>query len=366
MKLKIIFFVVLACVVEALSQPRTQQEENVVSQRGSLQILPLYQRWTLDNAAFSQASSVLSLYQPVMRDANVSMRGSFGSASGDITSLSGLADVQLSGNYYLESANLVFSLGVGIPSGKKKLTPTEFLTSMLLTNNVFRLQVPHFGTGFNFAPGLVWAIPVNDDFVLGLGATYQYRGSFSPLEGFGSYDPGDEVSGTVGLDIRIDETSSLSADVIYTYYNKDKVDGLQIFAPGGKVLAALQYKKYFNLDELFFLVTFRTKAKADIAIGNLLQPLNTRVEPNQGEVLAAYTVHFNKQIAMQFLVEGRFFQQTTAPLSGFNLFGIGIMPEFFLSESVAIPLRIKYVYGKSKTNGKLSGIEAGLGVVVQY
>lgn len=358
MKLTAILFILLAFVIETLAQPQTQPEGNVISRRSSLRVMPLYQRWSSDSSAFSEFSSVVSVYQPVSRNASVSLYGSFGSASGDLTSLSGAAEVQLSGNYFLESANLIFSLGLGIPSGKKKLTGDEFLTSVFITNNVFRFQVPHFGTGFNLAPGIIWALPVNDDFVLGLGASFQYRGSYNPLENLGSYDPGDEVSETVGLDVRIDETSSLSGDVVFTHYGKDKLDGSDVFSPGNKVLGVLQFKKYFSLDELLLLATFRTKAKPDIGIGNN--------QPNQAEVLGAYTAHFTDKVVVQFSLEGRFFQETTAPFSGYNLVGVGVMPEFTLSESVRVPLRIKYMNGKATNSGALSGIEAGLGLVVSY
>ncbi|MEK7249355.1 MAG: hypothetical protein AAB209_02925 [Bacteroidota bacterium] len=358
MKLNATLLALLVLAIETFAQPQSQQEANVISQRGSLQIQPLYQRWSLDSSAFSEASSVLSVYQPVSRSASLSLYGSFGSASGDVTPLRGLTDVQLSGNYYLESANLVFSLGVGIPSGKKKLAPDEFLTSILLTNNVFRLQVPHFGAGFSLSPGVIWALPLSDDFVVGLGATFQYRGPFSPLQNFGTYDPGEEVSGTIGLDVRVDETSTLSADVVYTRYGKDKLDGVEALAPGDKVFAALQFKKYFNMDQLLFLATYRTKAKAEIAPGFL--------QPNQAELFTAYTAHFTDRFAMQFSFEGRFFQETSAPFSGFRLLGAGVTPEFTISDNLTIPLRFKYTYGKGPNDAKLSGIDAGVGIVLSY
>lgn len=364
MKTRIVTLLIVACAHHATAQLQLDQTADIISQGGTVSVMPLYQRWSLQNAAFSEASSVLTLYQPLGRSASVSLRGAYGSASGDITSLSGLADMELTGNYYIESADLILGLGVGLPSGKKKLTRNEFLTTLLISNNVFRLQVPHFGEGLRIAPSIVWALPVTDVLVVGLGASFQYRGAFSPLENFGSYDPGEEVSGTIGFDARVSETASIAGDVVYTHYGKDKVDGLEVFAPGAKVMAVAQYTATFDHDELAVMTTYRTRAKPDVAVGNLLTPLKDRIEPNQGEIKAGYTFRFSDEFAANISVEGRFFEKTSAPFSGMTLLGVGIVPEYSPGGNVAIPLRLQYFRGTG--NGTMSGIEAGLGISVSY
>lgn len=356
----IIFFL---AVTQAWAQPQTEGDADVVSQRGSFSLMPVYQHWSLDSIKVSEASALVSFYQPISRQASISLRGAFASASGDVTSLSGATDMQLAGNYYVESANMMFSLGLGIPVGKKKLTADEFITSILLASNTFRFNVSQFGTGFNLSPGVVWALPVSDDIVLGLGATYQYRGPFQPLEDLGTFDPGDEISGTAGIDLRLSETSSISADIVYTHIGKDLLEGDEIYISGDKIFAAMQYKKYFEFNSLFVGATFRSKAKSEVALGKFLAP---RLEPDQVEILGAYTARFSDALSMQFSLEGRFFQETSIPFSGYNMVGAGLMPEFSVSESVTIPVRLKFTSGKGKSNGTITGFEAGLGVVLNY
>lgn len=367
MKLTIVVLFFSMFVLESNAQPRADREAQLISQTGTLSVMPLYQRWSMDSVAFAEASSIVSLYYPVSREASVSLRGAFGSTSGDISSLGGVADMELSGTYHLESANLVFNLGIGIPSGKKELTADEFGTSLVLANTLFRFQIPHFGEGVRLSPGVLWALPMSEDVVLGFGLTYQYRGRFEPLQNFGKYDPGDEVSATAGFEVRIGDASSLSGDVIYTHYGVDKLNDADFFSAGDKILSVLQYRTFFDLDELLIHGTYRTRAKPDVALGRILTPLKDRLEPALGELFVSYTSEFSKNFSAQFSLEGRFFESTAVPFSGFTLVEVGVQPTFVLADGISLPLRLKYVYGNvTSTSGALSGIEAGVGLVLSY
>jgi hypothetical protein len=364
MKHIVVSLMLVLVVASAHAQLSMDSDQNLVSQRAKLRLMPVYQRWTLANSTFSQASSVLTWYQPLSSEASLSLQSAYGSVSGDVTTLRGLADIQLSGMYYIESADLVFNVGIGIPSGKKKLTFNEFLTSALISSNTLRPLIPNFGTGVSLSPSIAWALPLSDEVVVGLGAMFLYRGEFSPLADTMRYDPGDEVSFTGGIDLQLGEAASLSSDVQYSLYGTDKSSGTDLLTPGSKLLATLQFQQFFDADRLVFLLTFRTRAKAEFS--NLVPQLAARTEPNQVELVGAYAVQFSKSFAMQFLLEGRFFQTNATPLSGFDLVGVGITPEFKLSETVSLPLQLKFVYGSSAATGTLRQIEAGLGVAINY
>ncbi|HXG00217.1 MAG TPA: hypothetical protein VNL69_05490, partial [Bacteroidota bacterium] len=288
------------------------------------------------------------------------------SAGGDITSLSGLNDIQLSGNYYWESANLIVGLAVGIPTGKKKLSIPEFQTSSLIAENLFRFQVPNFGSGVNISPSVTWAIPLTDEIVAGVGAAYQYRGEYTPIDGAGDFKPGSEILGTFGMDIRMGEVSSLAFDVVYARYGKDQLNGADVFGSGDKIRAVAQFKTYFGSDELTVLATFRSKAKAEAGFGGSFSPLNQRLTPNQGELLVAYGVRFSPRISSQFLLEGRFFEKTSTQFSGYTVVGIGVIPSIALSEDVSLPIRLRYMHGSAGGGTNLNGFEVGAGLTVRY
>jgi hypothetical protein len=62
----------------------------------------------------------------------------------------------------------------------------------------------------------------------GAAIRYQYVGEYSPYDVDVDYDPGDIVSGSVGVDFE-DGSLLWAADVSYTAYATDKLDGAEIF-----------------------------------------------------------------------------------------------------------------------------------------
>ncbi|MBM2840809.1 MAG: hypothetical protein HW412_1337 [Bacteroidetes bacterium] len=344
-----------------------QNDAYVVSQQGVVNLLPLYQSWSVgDGVKFSEASAAISLYTPLSRVASVSIRAAGGGSSGDVTKLSGLADGQVSASYHLERANVVLSLGVNLPSGKKKLTQEEFETSGLISNPIFHMQVPNFGTGFNIDPGIIWAMPVSETVVLGLGASYQYKGKFQPLEEFGDYDPGDEILVTGGVDARLSEGTTLSADLVFTAYGKDKLDGTDVFAAGRKIVVNAQFRKQFTVDELWLLARYRSRGKAQMQLGNIFATEDEKTEPDQFEFSASYTIGINNSFSLSILAEGRFYQETPADFSGVTLGGVGLAPTFKVSENLSIPARFKFFTGTTKNDKTLTGVEAGVGVIIGF
>jgi hypothetical protein len=319
-----------------------------------------------DGNAFSETSVGISLVQPVGRQTTISLRGAGASAGGDITSLSGLADAQLAIQHRLESQHLVLSLGFNFPSGHKELTSDEFQTSLLLSNRFFDLETPNFGTGLNINPGVIWALQVNEDVVLGLGASYQYKGKFKPLEGLGDYDPGDEVLLTAGVDVAPGKTETASADIVFTAYGKDKLDGDEVYASGNKVVANLQYHKYFDYDQLRVLARYRTRAKNEFAIGKNFVTESEKTDPDEFDLVGSYLIWFNENVTVGILGEGRFYQVTTASFQGKSLFGVGATPVFAVSPAVKIPATVKFQFGSLEGGGTVSGIEVGVGVEVAY
>jgi hypothetical protein len=363
--MKAIYVLILSIVL--ISTESVASDTYIISQRASLTIMPVYERWSMKaGTAFSEASVALSVYYPLAQDFSVSVRGAQANTGGDVTKISSLTDTQLSLQYHVESADLLLSCGVNFPSGKKELTADEFTTSALLSNEIFNLQFPSYGQGLNVNPGFTWALPINEDLVAGIGATYQYKGKFRPLAGVDDYDPGDEVLIVGGLDVRLSEVAVVSGDVIFTTYAKDKLGGEDVFAAGSKWVANAQFRQYFDQDELWLLARYRTRGKNEVAVAGSLVPEANKVSPNQFEVLGRYRVRLSERLFAAFLAEGRFYETTSAPVSGINLFGLGVAPEILISPTVSIPARIKFQFGSMKDGDTLSGFEVGVGMGVTF
>jgi hypothetical protein len=341
---------------------------DVISRQRFIRIMPVYQRWTIaPDTAFSELSIPVMIYLPVRYNWSVSLSGSRAAVKGDdFADLNGLADTQLSTSYHVESANLLLSFGVNLPSGKSALTLPQLTTSAVLSSNVFQFQVPNFGQGLNISPGFTWALPVRENFVLGFGGSYQYKGQFAPLTASGlKYDPGDEMLLTGGFDTRLSTNTTLTGDVIFTFYGKDKINGGEILGPGNKLVANLQFRRYFGFNELGFLARYRSRAKNDLLVNGVLTPENVKTNPDQVEVAGHYHRRFTSEVAMRFFAEGRFYQNTPA-VAGVKLFGAGLAPSLTLSENFQLLAQLKYQTGSFKEGASVSGLEAGAGLLVNF
>ena len=358
----------------------TQANDNyIISQKGYIKIMPSFQMWSIEgNYDISETSFPITVYYPISRKVNLSLRGNQANIAGDVNTLSGLTDTQLSCSYHLESAHLVFNVGLNLPSGKKELTVTEFQTSSQIAYSYFNFKVPGFGQGFNVSPGISWAFPFTDNFVFGLGANFQYKSGFKPLAGMtDDYDPGDEILLTAGFDIKLAPTTTFAADFIYTTYGEDKMGSQTVFGSGEKIMVSGMLRSYQKYNELFLMVRYRSKGKNSYAIGGIFQEEAEKTTPNYLEGIGYYKMRINDKFYLSILGEGRkFFKVDTYPANASflgilnslepNIIGFGISPEFAPGKNLKIPLRFKYFFGDFTGGTKITGIEAGLGVSFSF
>jgi hypothetical protein len=347
--------------------PASAQVNVPDSERGTLRITPLYQHWRLnDSASFYQASTVVSLQQPIGSVGGFFIRGSGGTTRGDVASLQGLADVQLGGNYRWDDANLVLSLAANIPVVKKKLTTREFQTSLLSSSAVFDMQVPNLGAGLNIAPGVLWAIPLSEQFVLGIGASYQYKGAYRPTAASNEYDPGDEILATAGFDVQLAGDATISLDAVFTSSGKDKLAGKEVLSAGNRILANAQFTKTVGRHELGLFTRYRTRSTSSRAVGNTFVAEPAKLEPDNLDAAGSFNAYVSDLLSVLIVAQGRFYKETPLPISGVALFAAGVSPSFSLSQHLTIALRGKFQFGSLKGGGKLNGWEVGGGIAITY
>lgn len=350
------------------------EENYVIGQQGFFRIQGIHQSYTIDNdSSLSEFSVPVEVYWPISRETSLSIYTSYANANGkDMGEIAGLSDTQISWNYYLEDQNLVFNLGLGMPTGKTALDSAEFQTSMFISQHYWNFIVPSFGQGFNLSPGVTWALPVNDGAVLGLGLAYQIRGGFVPLKKTEAvYKPGNELLLTAGLDIRVGTLSTLSGDFIFTSYGSDTyADTLEVFKSGNKMVTNIQFKTYFEYDILTLLLRYRSKAKNRI-IGSdstgtyKLVAEREKSYPNHIEFSGQYKHRHSNAFSMSYGIEGRFYEETGI-YEGSNLIGIVLTPEMKLSNKSQLIGRLKYWTGSYSTDVSLSGLEIGAGWIYQF
>lgn len=322
---------------------------------------PTYQYYEDNGVQLTEWSLPLQATIPIRERLQLSVRASVASADGEVElgnepeQVSGLGDVQASLSYTRElgEGSLIMSAGVNAPTGKQELTLAEFTTATLLSRNFYDFRVPSFGQGLGLATGATWALPVGDDLVLGLGGSFQYQGGFTPFEGMEeTYEPGNEVLATGGLDYRLSRTSALSGDVALTLYGTDTLGDTDEFEAGNKVSAKVQYVRNQRYNTLRLMARYegREKSTFPATAGGATE---MQLLPNQGTLRGSYTTRLREGVRLEVEAIGRHFGETTSTDSK-TLVTVSLMPQFDVGDGLRVAPRVAY------TGGSFTGLEGGL------
>jgi hypothetical protein len=357
--LRILFLILLASC--AFGQ---QENPDVISPQGRVRIGGVFQTWSLaEDFRLSETSFPVDAYYPLNRNAAMTVGlGAASVTSGQFRSLSGISDAQVAASYYMEDRNLLLSAAIGLPAGKRELSVDQFMTSAVLGQSYFNYRVPVFGQGFSFSPGVTWAKPLNDQTVLGLGASYQFKGGYVPVKGMDTYKQGAELLLTGGIDYQTSEVSAVSGDLTVTVYDKDVYNGKDMMKSGTKVMAAGQYKRYIGYDLLWFFGRFRSRGKSVIYMPGT--DAKFKMQRDEFESMAQYRRRLNTKTALTYSAEARYFFSTDDITQGFQA-GVGFAPEQQVSPEMKLKGEVKVFRGRDYAvhdTKWLTGFEIGGGL----
>ena len=329
----------------------------------NIHLFLVLEEWNIDqNPDFSEFSNILSVNYLPERNTKLTLATRYGSVGGSVRSLSGFSDTQLLFNYQLKKYNLIFNTGLNIPSGKTKLNEDEFLTSRIISQDIFEVRTSNFGQGFNLFFGSTWLHQISKTFVVGAGISYQIKNEYQPLDKPDEkYKPSNEISITAGFDFKLRESSTLTGDLIGVFYGSDKVDGQEVFATGNRLIANLNYKQYFGFNYLSFLLLYRNIALDELkGVTSLIE--NEKLNPNQLYINFSFNQKINPEFEMSYGLFGSFYEKTAAFYSGYNLFGLILIPQVKISENVKIPIYFKYASGSASDKPDIQNVQIGTGV----
>ena len=320
--------------------------------------LAVYQHYDDNGTTVSQVTLPVSVFVPVTPDVGFSLRTGYASSDGSgMTTISGFADAQLalSHNRTLGPGSAVASISVNLPSGDGTLTQAESETAFLVGQGFYRFRLPSLGQGFNVAPGLTWAVPLGVNYAAGVGVAYQYRGPFEPrAELDDSYDPGDELLVTAGLDARVSESSTIAVDVSYAHYQADTWMGLD-YTTGDAITLTAQWTEVVGPHEVSVLGRVRHKEESTVpAATSAFLGLDATV-PDQGRLLGHARFRVSSRLRIGALVQGRFYSESAA-FDARTLYDVGLVPEFDIARGLTLLGRI------GGTFGTLQGINVGGGL----
>jgi hypothetical protein len=343
--------------------------QNIYSEQPvfSIAILPDYENWRLnDSTSFAEFTSVLSAGVNPLENTSVGLIARYASVTGDLNSLSGVSDMQFIVKQRLPDQNLIFEGGLNIPSGKTKLKPDEFLTSRIISQELFSLRTPNFGQGLNAFLGVTWLHPLSDVVVIGMGISYQVKSEYQPRSNPPvKYTPSNEISVTAGLDIKMSETQTITGDVTGIFYGSDKVDGKEIFSSGNRIIANAMYRQFFGFNFLSLYLLYRNVA-LDKLKGAYALLENDKITPNQAYLGVSFNQRFNSSFSLGYGLFTSIYESTAGYFSGYTLYGVNLSPQFTLSSSVSVPVQLKYALGSAKNKTDLTNYEISAGIKFNF
>ena len=243
----------LACgllLVLALVSPAevAAQETMLTAQDQPVQVslTPAYQRFETNSQTATQWSTTLTWRIPLGDRVRVLGQAQAARSDSEIgAAVQGMDDARL-GLVYAQPVgrgSLVGRVDVGVPVGKSALAVEELQTVRLTSWSFADFRVPGFGTGASVVPRLSYATPLGDRFVVGLGAAYQFLGSYRPVENASrSYDPGDGVEVFGGFDAQLSRTSAVALDLRYSRFGTARSGRIDRLEPGTSFGGTVQYR----------------------------------------------------------------------------------------------------------------------------
>ena len=359
MKYFLFKIVLVSLMIIRISYPQDYSSANKVS----INLFLVLQEWNIDqNPNFSEFSNILSVNYFPERNTKLTLATRYASVGGSVSSLSGLSDTQLLYSYQLKRYNLIFNAGLNLPSGKTKMNQDEFLTSRVISQDIFELRTSNFGQGFNMFLGTTWLHQVSKSIVIGAGISYQIKNEYQPLDSLtAKYKPSNEISITAGIDAKLNGSSTITGDLIGIFYGSDKIDGKEVFATGNRLVASLAYKQYFGFNYFSVLMQYREIALDELkGLTTLIE--NEKLNPNQFYINFSYNQKLSPEFDLSYGLFGSFYEKTAAFYSGYNLYGLILIPQVKVSTNVKIPFYFKYGFGSASDKPNIQNVEIGTGV----
>lgn len=322
-----------------------------------------YERYVDEGNVLTELSTPFMAAFSVGSRVRVRLLSSLAVAGGDnLERMSGFNNARVAISYAQRVGNgsLAANLGVSLPTGKQELTAGAFETMRVLSRDVYSFRVPGLGQGLNISPSVTGAFPVSDDVVLGLGAAYQYRGSYTPRRGMtSSYKPGDEFLVTGGLDVRLARTTSLSGDVSYTLYGHDAVGGSQVYNAGNKLAATVQLLHTAGFDEVRLVARYRGRARSEVPLlTGAGGTADRQMLPSMVLVVGSYHMRLASAFSVTALAQARYFDETVNYAEQ-SVAELGGRMTFRLIDQVRLIPRFLYSFGS------FYGFEAGASLDVR-
>ncbi|MCK5148165.1 hypothetical protein KAR48_15525 [bacterium] len=325
-----------------------------------------FSTWTVGGDNVTQFSFPMAYRMPIGQDGQFYVSTSPALSSLGVDSLSyslnGLSDIRMGGNVFLFNQNWLLTYGLNLPTGKSSLNIEQFQVWKELIQPAFSFPVSSYGQGMDVNIGISTAYELGG-LMLGAGLAYLYKGSFAPLEGSSlKYDAGDELIFTVAI-----QKDNLMADVMITYYGKDKLDKVEIFQSGLTYLFQLAGNWTFDQWQLNILLREQFKANNKLGIGSAMITERKSLNGNQFafHALASRPMQSRLDLLTSWVL--RIYSNNDYGWGGSTFTGPGLGINYGIGDNMSLKLLVNMLFGKINTlagSFSASGLTGKAGITV--
>ena len=341
---------------------------------GNVRASLVFQRWDIGNIndPISEGTMPVEVNYPVMENMHLQVNHFPAMAQFGDANMAGLSDTWIRGAYSFDDDRAMFSIGLGLPTGKTMLDSTQLIIARMLSQHAFKFHLPVYGQGLTLSAGIMYAYPVSENITVGAGLNYVFRNKYKYSTLMTTdYNPGDQIGCNVGGDFQIMDNFRGNVDFVFNYYTTDKLGGQQMFTSGPRFLTKIGLQ-YLMENVTYWLTAFyQTKAKNEI-----YSILNDKMEPEPKnsnitlrELHLGARITLSKTLAISILGEVRSYVENEFRHDWVDLAGGGAIGEMLISDQLSLFTGFKLFFGdgyfyhpdQSKRNPSFQGFEFQLG-----
>jgi len=280
-------------------------------------------------------------------------------ADGVDSKLNGLGDVRAQFSHSFAEDRFVLGLGVNLPTGKKKLTTDEEVSVLnALSQNYVTVPMRRFGQGLGITATAGTATLLGE-WRCGVGASYQYTGKYDPYEGVTDYNPGDVFTVNVGFDRKFDRLLA-SADVIFSAYGADKIEGAEVFKQSTQVSVSAGLDYAADKYRLAGTAGYLARGRNDLYTGT---DSNVKIYGDEFRIAGQLLYLAGKRLMLGPMVDFRSIAKNDLGYGSSSIVGLGAVLTAGLSEQFNLNSGLKYFTGNTDGgNIDLSGLQVTLGL----
>lgn len=188
-----------------------------------------------------QYSSPFAFIYPVSKNFTLDISTSYAASTvttgGAVTSsIAGLTDTQVRGNYVMFDQHAAFTFGLNLPTGRYTVTQDQQEAAGQIGNAFLLMPVGGMGTGTGATAALAVAQRLGD-WNVGVSGSMRKTSRFDAYQlssGVLRFQPGDEYRLRVGVDRPIG-AGSMNASINYSKFGDDRIDS-SAFATGDRTM----------------------------------------------------------------------------------------------------------------------------------